>query len=464
MTETLHEAASAARPVDESFDAFDASGAGAAVQGSAVRGSAARDSGAQDATARNATAWDAPAWDALLVEAAQQVRQREADHVLPRALLAQLLQLGFGRVRVPAAHGGFGWSLRETFQHLTDLAAADSHLAHLFRGHFVLLEEVALFAEPAERDLWFARAVAGDFIGNAQSEKSETLDIATTLTREGDRLVLNGTKYYTTGSIYADWIDLLATTEGGDLVLVTVATDQPGVVCEDDWDGFGQQLTGTGTTRFTGALVDPAHVRGTDRSTVEGQLRQGLFQLVLLAVIAGIGQAAVRESVTYVQGRRRLFGRLGATEVREDPLVQDTIGSAASGAFAARTLVLAVAERWDQIIDQHQEGLATEADFREAKRDVYRIQSEIVGRVLALTTDLFEVGGASQVSTRHGFDRFWRHARTVASHNPMTQRRRLIGAYELGVEESAEQFGDVAPTTPSPVAPSRDLTAPGARR
>lgn len=223
MTETLHEAASAARPVDGSFDASG--------NDAAARGSASRDVTDWDATDWDATAWNAAAWDALLTEAARQVRQRETDHVLPRALLARLLQLGFGRVRVPAAHGGFGWSLRETFEHLTDLAAADSHLAHLFRGHFVLLEEVALFAEPAERDLWFARAVAGDFIGNAQSEKSETLDIATTLTREGDRLVLSGTKYYTTGSIYADWIDLLATTEDGDVVLVTVSTDQPGVVC-----------------------------------------------------------------------------------------------------------------------------------------------------------------------------------------------------------------------------------------
>ena len=406
---------------------------------------------AQTDDARSAAApWDAAAWDALLAEAAQQVRQREAEHVLPRALLAQLLQIGFGRVRVPVAHGGFGWSLRRTLEHLTELAAADSHLAHVFRGHLVLLEEVALFAAPEARRLWFARAVAGDFIGNAQSERSATLDVSTTLRRDGDRYLLRGTKYYTTGSIYADWIDLIATNEEGEIVLVTVSTDQPGVICDDDWDGFGQQLTGTGTTRFVDAEVELADVRGSERSTAEGQLRQGLFQLVLLAVIAGIGQAGVDEAVTYVRGRRRLFGRFGETEVREDPLVQDTIGAAASGAFAARTLVAAVAARWDGIIARSEHGLATEADFREGKRDVYRIQGEVIDRVLALTTDIFEVGGASQVSTRHSFDRFWRHARTVASHNPSRQRRRLIGAYELGIEESAEQFGDVSPAT-SPV-------------
>ena len=397
----------------------------------------------------SAARFDEQAWQDLLADAAAQVRQREDEHRLPRELLTRVLDLGLGRARVPVAQGGLGWSLRTTIERLIELAAADSHLAHVFRGHLVLLEEVALFAEPAVREEWFARAVAGDFIGNAQSEQTATLEVTTTLRRDGDRYLLSGTKYYTTGSIYADWIDLVATTEDGEIALVTVSTAQAGVVCEDDWDGFGQQLTGTGTTRFVDAEVELRDVRGSERSTAQGQLRQGLFQLVLLAVLAGIGQASVDAAVTYVKGRRRLFGRFGETEVREDPLVQDTVGSAASGAFAARTLVTAVAETWDRLIEDHRLGLATEEDFRGGKRDVFRIQGEVVDRVLALTTEIFEVGGASQVTARHGFDRFWRHARTVASHNPARQRRRLIGAHALGVEASAEQFGDVSPAASS---------------
>lgn len=398
----------------------------------------------------SAARFDEQAWQDLLADAAAQVRQREDEHRLPRELLTRVLDLGLGRARVPVAQGGLGWSLRTTIERLIELAAADSHLAHVFRGHLVLLEEVALFAEPAVREEWFARAAAGDFIGNAQSEQTTGLEITTTLRRDGERYLLSGTKYYTTGSIYADWIDLVATAEDGEIALATVSTDQAGVVCEDDWDGFGQQLTGTGTTRFVDAEVALRDVRGSERSTAEGQLRQGLFQLVLLAVLAGIGQASVDAAVTYVQGRRRLFGRLGETEVREDPLVQDTVGAAASGAFAARTLVTAVAETWDRLIEDHRLGLATEEDFREGKRDVFRIQGEVVDRVLTLTTEIFEVGGASQVTARHGFDRFWRHARTVASHNPARQRRRLIGAHALGVEASAEQFGDVSPAASSP--------------
>jgi hypothetical protein len=42
--------------------------------------------------------------------------------------------------------------------------------------------------------------------------------------------------------------------------------------------------------------------------------------------------------------------------------------------------------------------------------------------VLAETTELFEVGGASAVGTGHALDRHWRNVRTIASHNPAIQR------------------------------------------
>lgn len=51
--------------------------------------------------------------------------------------------------------------------------------------------------------------------------------------------------------------------------------------------------------------------------------------------------------------------------------------------------------------------------------------------MLEATTLLFEVGGASATSTERSFDRHWRNARTVASHNPAIFRERAIGDYLL---------------------------------
>ena len=58
-------------------------------------------------------------------------------------------------------------------------------------------------------------------------------------------------------------------------------------------------------------------------------------------------------------------------------------------------------------------------------------QQIVIELSLQATGLLFEVGGASAVGDRYGFDRHWRNARTLASHNPAILREPVIGAYRL---------------------------------
>src|SRR5690625_5533668 len=65
--------------------------------------------------------------------------EREKSRTLPIAQVQELVAAGFGAVRVGKEFGGAGANLTEFFELLIDLAAADSNVAHLFRGHFVFL-------------------------------------------------------------------------------------------------------------------------------------------------------------------------------------------------------------------------------------------------------------------------------------------------------------------------------------
>jgi alkylation response protein AidB-like acyl-CoA dehydrogenase len=119
---------------------------------------------------------------------------------LPLEELKQLKQSGFGALRVPAADGGAGASLRELFDLLIELSEADSNLTQGLRGHFGFTEDVVNSTDQARRDLWFPRLVRGDIVGNAWSEVGEASSTAfsTRVTRHGGTLRLNGEKYYTT--------------------------------------------------------------------------------------------------------------------------------------------------------------------------------------------------------------------------------------------------------------------------
>lgn len=366
-------------------------------------------------------------FDEFLARIAPDAPQRERERRLLTAELAELRDIGFGTWRVPAASGGSPIPLQEQFARLIRLSAADASLGHVWRGHLAFVESLRL--QPIEQaQPWFERILAGDFVGNAQSERHDTAHLETRLDRSSGEPLLSGTKYYTTGSIYADWIHLAAL-DGDERVAVTVSAHHPGVRSTDDWDGFGQLLTGSGTTVFDrapvgedGILVSPAE--GAD---VRGHHLGAILQLTLLAVIAGIAQRALDDTVGFVTPRRRTFGFAGETLPREDPLVQLVVGELDVVAATTRRLVLSVAADLGAASDRR----ATAAEMREIQFEVFRLQELVPRIVLDATTRLFEVGGASAVGTGRALDRHWRNVRTIASHNPVIQRTRALGQVAL---------------------------------
>ncbi|WP_432487264.1 acyl-CoA dehydrogenase family protein [Kineococcus sp. SYSU DK018] len=367
----------------------------------------------------------------LLTEAREGAARRERERELPVDLVRRLTAAGFGTAHVPAAAGGEGAPLETLFERLVRLARADCNVAHVFRGHLAFVEKQYFEPDPAVRERWWRRVLDGQLVGNAVSESSDTSDLSTVLTETPDGLRLDGRKFYTTGSIYADWIDTSAAF--GDVsVQVFVPTSAPGVQVADDWKGFGQRLTGSGTTTFTQVPVQREHVRTIDPDDDAQTYMLGFFQLVLLAVAAGVAHAALDDTVEFVRGRRRIFGYAGQVAPREHHLVQAVVGRLSSSASAARGLVLSCARTLDGALTAHLADAEGAAEgLRHAQLEVFRAQQVVLPLVVDATAELFEVGGASAVDAERGLDRHWRNARTIASHNPAVHRCRAIGDFEL---------------------------------
>jgi alkylation response protein AidB-like acyl-CoA dehydrogenase len=116
----------------------------------------------------------------------------------------------------------------------------------------------------------------------------------------------------------------------------------------------------------------------------------------------------------------------------DDPVLQQTIGWIASGAFAAETVVLAAADALDVATDAFDAGAphATEAAHKAA---LVSAKAKIVADDFAIRAGslLFDVGGASATKKATNFDRHWRNARTLSSHNPTTYKARSIGQYVI---------------------------------
>jgi alkylation response protein AidB-like acyl-CoA dehydrogenase len=380
----------------------------------------------------------APTWDELaarfrpiFARIAEGAVAREQSRTLAHEPVAWLREAGFGAVRIPKAYGGFGATIPQLFRLLLELAEADSNISHLFRGHFSFLEARLNIPEPAVHARWFPQIVKGIILGYAMAELTEHTGGSAKLLHENGELIVDGTKYYSTGTIYADWI-IVALLEGEERVSVAVPANAPGVTRIDDWDGFGQRLTGSGTTKFDRVKISEEQViRRFSPGAVTQNYQKSFLQLVLLASVAGVGRAVARDGIAFVQPRTRAFGIPGKSSPKDDPLVQRVIGKVSSLAFSAEALVLTIAQHLEDIYQIAQRGQATEADYAAMEIKAYQAQQIVLPQVLEASTLVFEVGGASATSETRRLDRHWRNARTAASHNPAIHREAAIGDYLL---------------------------------
>lgn len=363
--------------------------------------------------------------------------EREKARELPYEPIVWLKQAGFGAVRVPVEFGGGGASVGQLFQLLIELAEVDSNIPQSLRGHFAFVEDRLNAPQSAERDSWFARFVAGELVGNAWSEVGAVKlgDVITKVTPDNEGYLLSGTKFYSTGSIFADWIDVYAqrSDNGADVIAVTRAR-QTGVQHSDDWDGFGQRTTGSGTSTYDNVPVPATHVIPFEQRF---KYQTAFYQLVLLAVLSGIGRAIERDVSREILDRKRIYSTGNADSVSADAQIQQVVGQISAQVYACEAATLRSAEPLQRAYvarfgnDVHAEKDANiAAEIETAKAQV--IVSELI---LRAATDLFNTLGASGVSVNRVLDRHWRNARTVASHNPLIYKARIIGDWRINGTE-----------------------------
>lgn len=364
----------------------------------------------------------------------QSAAKRDQARLLPKEEVGELARLGFGALRVPKELGGLGASMEQLFLLLEHLAAADSNVPQAMRQHFFRVEMLLLHRHTEVAQRWLTRVAAGELFGNATTEPhgGELGEIRTVVRRDGSGWRLNGRKIYSTGNAYAQWIPVAAVDEGGEAVVAVVATDAKGVSVLDDWDGFGQRLTGTDTTVFENVFVKSDDV--TPLPVTEAHHGAGFHQMVLVAVLAGIGRSARADLITRVGALKRVYFTGTGVLPARDPIIQEAVGAIASSvegcsalaAFAASSL----AGAW-RLWEADGGFEAVDRAFVEAEIGVGMAQVVLSREIVDVCGRLFDCLGASSTLRPTGLDRYWRNARTVATHNSPLFKARVVGDYLL---------------------------------
>jgi alkylation response protein AidB-like acyl-CoA dehydrogenase len=379
-----------------------------------------------------------PDLEALLQHIAEGASERERDRVLPFQEIDLIRKARLGALRLPTAAGGAGSTIRELFEVVIRLGEADANVAHILRNHFSVVERLVRTPKDEQSREWQTAVAGGSIIGLATTElespKVGDITPNTTLTPdESGDFLLNGTKYYSTGTLYSDYVLVRAADPSGAAGATIVPVKREGVELIDDWDGLGQRLTATGTTHFRNVKVKRQEVVFDAPDIGYGVPYSNTFaQLFLTAIVAGIARASLRDAAALVRSRKRTFYYAPSQTPTDDPLLQQTVGQIASGAFAAETVVLAAAEALDVATDAFDAGAANAVEAAH-NAALLSAKAKIVADEFAIRAGslLFDVGGASATKKLTNFDRHWRNARTLSSHNPTTFKARSIGQHEI---------------------------------
>lgn len=358
--------------------------------------------------------------------------QRDRERQLPFAEIERYSQSGLWAISVPRQYGGIGASWVTVAEVFRIISAADPSIGQIPQNHFGHLNVIAQAASEEQKRFFFAEALAGARFGNAGPERNgkNVLDVRTRASLDvaaGDGSYrLNGTRFYSTGALYAHWIPSRAVADDGTALFVYNRHDAEGLRVVDDWSSFGQRTTASGSVVFDNVSVPAAQV------LVVGELFQRpntigpVSQLLQAAIDVGIAEAAVQDTIGFVTTRSRPYVDSGLERAADDPYILRDIGLLGVRLHAAQALL----ERAAQVIDD----LPAQPDFEQmAQASIAVAEAKVLSTELALLASekLFELSGSASTLAAHNLDRHWRNARVHTLHDPVRWKIHAVGNHAL---------------------------------
>ncbi|MDT4798205.1 Dibenzothiophene desulfurization enzyme C [compost metagenome] len=366
-------------------------------------------------------------------EVAQQAREdaarRDRERELPWRELELFTRLGLGGIRIPRQYGGAEVShvtLAEVFR---IICAADPALGQIPQNQFGLLSVIDNVGSEVQKRKVYAGIIDGRRLANAGPERNtkNTLEIKARISRTDEGLKLSGEKFYSTGALFAHWVAVKAIDDEGVGVLGLVERGVPGLRIVDDWSGFGQRTTASGSVLLDNAPVADDLVFANSRLAEVPSIQGAVSQLIQAAIDAGIAEGAIDDAIAFIRERTRPWVDAGVERASDELYTIAEIGRLKTELNAANALL----ERAGRVLDEV--AAAPIDDESAARASIAVAEAKVLTTEIALAASekLFELAGSRATLAEFNLDRHWRNARVHTLHDPVRWKVQAVGAYHL---------------------------------
>lgn len=355
--------------------------------------------------------------------------QRDQNRSLPFAEVDLFSQKGLGGIRIPKQYGG-AYVSNKTLAHVFRIInKADSSLGQIPQNQIALLNMIQIMGTEQQKQFIFNEILNGKRLANGGPERNtkDTKTLATTLTIENNRHYVDGEKFYSTGSSFAHWLAIKAVHPEGHVVLTLVDRHAAGVEVIDDWDGFGQRTTSSGTVKLNHVEIDPFLIFDERLLANQTNYRGAFSQLIQVAIDVGIAEAAFQDTLAAVHKARPIIDAQ-VDKASDEPYTLQEIGKSSVLLDAAILLLDEAAEYLDEL-DQ----LEDVSDEQAAKASILVAEAKVYANdaALEISEKLLELGGSRSSLSIHNLDQHWRNARVHTLHDPVRWKFHILGDYYL---------------------------------
>ncbi|MFE9808719.1 acyl-CoA dehydrogenase family protein [Streptomyces sp. NPDC005548] len=365
---------------------------------------------------------------------------REQAGKIPFDEVSRLRESGLLSLLVPAESGGGGGDWSTAYAVVREIAAADGAIGQLLGCHYFLSWSARHFSpsaattqdQPHRRTPARRRSdVEQGCWGGGLARQEPPL----TLVRKGGHYVLNGRQTYATGVLVADRLAVRAErSDTGEPLAVAVDPAHHGVRIDADTDTFGQRLAAGGSVEFDGVPVATRDVLGSlsaeeDVLSPLTALSAPVGRLLSVQLLLGMAEGVLGEAREYSRAGCSVRHPAWPVGSPQDPHVLTVFGELTILVRSASALAA-------QASDAVHAGLAhgenlTYDECAEVSVLVAMAEAAASRAAQESTARALDIIGPRAASSRLGFDRFWRNARTHTLYEPVAHRVRDVGDYFL---------------------------------
>ncbi|MEV0224749.1 acyl-CoA dehydrogenase family protein [Streptomyces sp. NPDC050704] len=357
---------------------------------------------------------------------------REQAGKAPFDEVSRLREAGLLSLLIPAELGGGGADWPTAYAVVREIAGADGAIGQLLGCHYFLSWSARSFTESAPATRIERQSAAEQWCwGGGFARREPPL----TITRTTNGYVLDGRQSYATGALVADRLAVRAVrADTGEPLAVLVDPARHGVGVDGDADTFGQRLAAGGSVEFDAVPVAADDVLGSlpvdeDDLSPRASLLSPVGRLLSVQLCLGMAEGVLAEAREYSRAGHSPWHPAWPAGSPQDPHVLTAYGELTVLTRSASALT-------DQALSAMHAGLArgedlTYDEYAEISVLVAMSEAAAVKAAQESTARALDIIGARSTSSRLGFDRFWRNARTHTLYEPVSHRLRDVGDYFL---------------------------------